>query len=400
MGRNALIIGGSMGGLFAAHLLRSIGWTVQVFERNVEDLSARGAGLGSHPELESVMERIGLSIDSSRGLRMRSRVFLGHSGKIISERPSTELKTSWSTLYQTLLAALPADLYRQGMSATGLRFSENEVTVAFSDGTEATGDLVVAADGIRSTLRTLLIPDVEPVYAGYLAWRGIIKEEGVRLYDEYAFSSPAGELTVTYPVPGREGEVDPGKREINFAWYRRSSIENLMDMATDVQGRRHGLSIAPNAIRRDVIARFRQDASELLAPQLAELVAAIDQPFFQGIMDLECPKIVHEKVAFIGDAAFTARPHVGAGVTKAALDAACLCDNLAAHSNDLREALRGFELDRLRFGHRLVQRGRCLGAFLQEPCRAPASESDLRGFGEEILREHAAPLSKIPELVS
>ena len=59
--RRALIIGGSVGGLFAAHMLGRIGWEVDVFERAREDLAGRGAGIGTHPALHEVMRRLGLA---------------------------------------------------------------------------------------------------------------------------------------------------------------------------------------------------------------------------------------------------------------------------------------------------------------------------------------------------
>ena len=61
----ALVIGGSLGGLFAANLLRSIGWKVRVFERVGGDLASRGAGIGTHEELRDIMQRIGITVDAS-----------------------------------------------------------------------------------------------------------------------------------------------------------------------------------------------------------------------------------------------------------------------------------------------------------------------------------------------
>ena len=67
-GRHALFIGGSLGGLFAAHLLRAAGWQADVFERSAEDLAGRGAGLGTHEALIQVLRRIGIDTDTARAL--------------------------------------------------------------------------------------------------------------------------------------------------------------------------------------------------------------------------------------------------------------------------------------------------------------------------------------------
>jgi 2-polyprenyl-6-methoxyphenol hydroxylase-like FAD-dependent oxidoreductase len=80
--RRALVIGGSVGGLFAAHLLRSIGWDVVVFERSEDHLARRGAGIGTGDALFAVIQRIGVPFDASNGIALKSRVWLEPSGNI------------------------------------------------------------------------------------------------------------------------------------------------------------------------------------------------------------------------------------------------------------------------------------------------------------------------------
>jgi 2-polyprenyl-6-methoxyphenol hydroxylase-like FAD-dependent oxidoreductase len=72
---------------------------------------------------------------------------------------------------------------------------------------------------------------------------------------------------------------------------------------------------------------------------MAEVATRAEQPFFHAIYDLGSPRLVFGRVAHLGDAAFVARPHVGAGVTKAALDAVCLATAIAGHGGDLDAAL-------------------------------------------------------------
>src|SRR4029077_9821074 len=68
--RRALVIGGSLGGLFAACLVRSVGWDAVVFERNAEDLTGRGAGLSTHPQLIDILRRLGIDFDESMGVSL------------------------------------------------------------------------------------------------------------------------------------------------------------------------------------------------------------------------------------------------------------------------------------------------------------------------------------------
>ena len=109
---------------------------------------------------------------------------------------------------------------------------------------------------------------------------------------------------------------------------------------------------------------MREAAARVLAPQFNEMVGLCEQPFLQPIYDLEVPHMAFGRVALAGDAAFVARPHVGAGVAKAADDALALADALAANA-DIESALKRFEAVRLPVGNKIIARTRHLGAYVQ-----------------------------------
>ena len=105
---------------------------------------------------------------------------------------------------------------------------------------------------------------------------------------------------------------------------------NFARLLTDDAGVTHSISIPPPLIRKEPIAAMRAAAERLLAPQFRAIVRLIDEPLLQPIYDLASPQLAFGRVALIGDAAFVARPHVGAGVSKAADDAASLAKALDA----------------------------------------------------------------------
>src|ERR1051325_4780958 len=80
---NALVIGGSLGGLFAANLLLREGWDVQVYEHSRADLVGRGAGIITHPEIFACMARIGIAIDESFGVDIPERIAFDTSGRVL-----------------------------------------------------------------------------------------------------------------------------------------------------------------------------------------------------------------------------------------------------------------------------------------------------------------------------
>ena len=122
----------------------------------------------------------------------------------------------------------------------------------------------------------------------------------------------------------------PGQRAYNIVWYRPTTPEQLADFCTDASGKCHGTSIPPPLLRPDVIAWSKAQARALVAPQVAEIFERDPRPFFQAIFDFISPQIVFGRVALLGDAAFLARPHPGAGTTKCAMDAEHLADSIAA----------------------------------------------------------------------
>ena len=141
-------------------------------------------------------------------------------------------------------------------------------------------------------------------------------------------------------------------------------------------------------LRRDAIAEMRAAAERILAPQLREIVRLIDEPLLQPIYDLARPRLAFDRVAIIGDAAFVERPHVAAGVSKAADDAAALVQ--ALDSSDVESALHRFEKERLPENNRIVERARHLGAYLRATQSAEERTRSVRhGIPEAVLAETA-----------
>ena len=137
-----------------------------------------------------------------------------------------------------------------------------------------------------------------------------------------------------------------------------------------------------------MIAAVKAAAHALVAPQVAEIFARCEQPFFQPIFDLESPATVFGRVALLGDAAFVARPHVGAGVTKAALDAASLAD--AVRAGDVAAGLERSQREQVSFGRALVRLGREEGAYLsaQLKPREHRSARELKRDARDVLNAH------------
>src|SRR5581483_6830438 len=372
--RRALIVGGSMSGLLAGIMLRRRGWRVDILERVGSELTGRGAGIVAQPELIAHLERIGLGTHGL-GLAMSRRKILDQSGNVIATSECPQIFTSWERAYRLLRDAFPPAHYRSGVGLKAFEQDTRQVVAHTSDEQSIEADILIGADGLRSTVRQQCLPNVGPVYAGYVAWRGLLAEGAIppdihrEQFEQMTFCLPPGEQCLGYPVTGPEvtGAGDglrPGHRRYNVIWYRPADeTAELPGLLTDDAGVIHSISIPPPLIRKEPIAAMRGAAERLLAPQFRAIVRLIEEPLLQPIYDLASTRLAFGRVALIGDAAFVARPHVGAGVSKAADDAATLV--AALDVDDVASGLRRFEAERLPVGDRIIERARHLGAYLQ-----------------------------------
>lgn len=367
--RKAIVIGGSMSGLFAGLQLRARGFAVDIYERVESELSGRGAGIVAQPGVPRAMRALGIDT-ADLGVEMTTRKILDFQGRVVVEIECPQTLTAWERLYRILRDAFPAAHYHRGVGLKGFDQTRQGVMAYLSDGRSVEADLLVGADGIRSTVRQQLLPDLNPLYAGYVAWRALIPEQAIppaihrELFEYMAFCLPPGEQFLGYPVAGPDNDLRPGHRRYNVVWYRPADESTeLSRLLTDESGTTHTISIPPPLIRKEHIAAMRAAAERLVAPQFRAIARLMDEPVLQPIYDLETPRMAFGRVAIIGDAAFVARPHVGAGVSKACDDALALVEALDA--NDVAPALLSFEAQRLPVGRRIIERARHLGAYLQ-----------------------------------
>jgi 2-polyprenyl-6-methoxyphenol hydroxylase-like FAD-dependent oxidoreductase len=311
---------------------------------------------------------------------------------VIGRIDCPQVLTAWERVFRVLRDAFPSAHYHRGVGLRSFEQSTGAVVAHLSDGRSLAGDLLIGADGLRSTVRQACLPEVAPLYAGYVAWRSLIAEEAIPpdLFAYMTFCLPPGEQFLGYPVAGPDNDLRPGHRRYNVVWYRPADEHgDLKRLLTDESGVTHAISIPPPLIRRAAIADMRAAAERLIAPQLAQIVRLMAEPILQPIYDLESPRMAFGRIAIIGDAAFVARPHVAAGVSKAAEDALALAEALEA-SDDVPAALARFEARRLPMNSRIIERARHLGAYLQATQTAEErARSERHGIPAAVMAETA-----------
>ena len=359
------VVGGSLGGLTAALVLRDLGCEVDVFERSTAELESRGVGIVVLDDtVRYFRERTDLALEQLTTATAFLR-YLDRDGGLAYEEPRRYRYSAWHTIYRALLGCFGRGRYHLGKEMSGFSQQDEQVQVRFGDGSTAAYDLLVCADGISSNARTVLQPQARPAYAGYVAWRGTVEERqlsrgvGDLLADSICYQVMPNSHILLYPIPGLDGSVTPGRRLANFVWYRNYAAgTELDDLMTDRDGVHRDITLPPGAARQAHLDELRAVAAARLAPQLAEVVQRSRLPFVQVIFDIEVDRMAFGRICLIGDAAFALRPHAAAGTAKAAADAWALAMALAASQGDLQAALPRWERRQLAVGRAVLERTR------------------------------------------
>lgn len=363
----AIVVGGSLAGLFAATALRAIGWEVQVYERSAAALDSRGGGIVLQPAVLEAFRFAGIKTPHGLGVRSHNRIYLSQRGDIRDKQYAPQTQTSWNALYSYLVNAVPANNYHRGKKFIELQQTEAGVIARFADGTQAIGDLLIGADGAGSTVRQQVLPGVIPSYSGYVVWRGLVSENQVseharrQIYENFTFQQNPDSMMLEYMVPGVDGSTTAGQRRFNWLWYLKAADgPELEGVLTDSNGQRRDHSIAPGAMSAAQDAWFRRYAKAHLNPAFLELVDLTEEIFVQAILDLKVPQMMFDRVILLGDAAFVPRPHTAASTAKAASNAVQLAQSIARHEH-LQDALVEWEQSQLREGSLLTDWGIDMG---------------------------------------
>ena len=366
--QRAIIIGGSLSGLFAGILLRSIGWEVDIYERSPHALDSRGGGVVLQPEVLTAFQQADVAYEAPLGVVANERLYLERDGSIAQRLMMHQTLTSWNLLYGTMRRHFPIEHYHQGKILKDFQQVGEQVTAIFSDNTQETADLLIGADGPNSTVRKQLLPSYEPQYAGYVAYRGLVEESKPApqvanlMRERFVFYQFPNSHILQYVIPGEDESLQPGERRFNWVWYvNYDESTELATILTDKNGNRRDYSIPPGLMASDVEQQMRRYADQALARPFQQLVAATEEPFVQAILDLGVPQMAFNRIALVGDAAFIPRPHTAASVSKGAANAISLADALVAQNHNVSKALEAWETNQLRLGMHLWQAGQNLG---------------------------------------
>lgn len=357
-----VVSGGSIAGLGAGVALHRAGIGVHVFERDAGPLRSAGAGLVVQPEL------VALAGPELPMTRCSGRRTLSPDGQFGRFQSMPQQFTSWDAVHATLRSRLPAGLYHMDCRVEGATRRSGHIDIGIAGLGIVEADLLIAADGGQSATRRMLLPNLEPAYAGYVAWRGTVSEREMpgdildAFDDVFTFcDARSGGHALAYFIPGDELGTGPGERRINWVWYVGADPDERDALLVTRDGTQRRASLRRGMARNAEVEVLRRRSLVELHPMFARLVELTPDPFLQTVVDLGAPRTVFDRTVLIGDAAFVVRPHTAGGAAKAARDALSLADFLSRSRSNIDAALEAFQREQLAYGRALLDYGVQLG---------------------------------------
>jgi 2-polyprenyl-6-methoxyphenol hydroxylase-like FAD-dependent oxidoreductase len=361
----AVVVGAGIGGLGAALACRRAGHEVAIVER-AESLEPVGAGISLAPNAMSVLDRLDVADEIRRRGGVADRILvLNKRGGVLSAidargRAWEVVGVRRADLQDVLLDAVGATGLRLGVGCTGVEEHSDGVAALLDDGTAVEGDVLVGADGIRSTVRGQLKGDEPFRFAGYFGWRAAIEFSDPQL--ERRFSESWGAVY-------RVGLLAIGHGRLY--WFVSERADEDEPMPTDPK------------------TYFRERLSDWHAP-IPDVVDATP--------DLALTRLpIHDRrplgtwgegrVTLLGDAAHPMTPNLGQGAAQALEDAVALADALN-EADDPTDALRVYEQRRLPRTTLIVNRSWQLGrlAQLKSPVACRVRDALMRSTPARVQR--------------
>jgi len=309
-----IIVGGGIGGLFAANALVGQGLQVTVYEQ-APALGEVGAGVYLTPNSVRQLQRVGLGPAVEKwGAKVgnKSRYF-HHDGSPIASVQVTD-SSGWNATYgmhradlvDMLAKALPLGVVRTGHRCTAFERDGELARVRFENGTVAEADAVIGADGIHSVLRSHVFPLSRPVFSGTVAYRGVVPSELVPNWpaESWLMWLGQGKHFLVYPL--RAGAL------INFVGFVPADTE--MKESWSAAG-------DPDALRREFAD---------WDPRIGSLLQQVTKTFRSALYDREpLPCWTRGRLSLLGDAAHAMLPHLGQGANQSIEDGMALATILA-----------------------------------------------------------------------
>jgi salicylate hydroxylase len=311
---NVVIIGGGIGGLFAANALIGQGLRVSVYEQ-ASALGEVGAGVYVTPNAVRHLERVGLGPAVEKwGARVGpGSYYFRHDGTPIAPVQVTDA-TGWNATFgmhradfvDFLAANLPAGIVHTGHRAIGFEQNGDVARVKFANGVTAEAEVVIGADGIHSELRSYVFPPSKPVFHGTISYRGLV----------------ARERLPNWPMDRWQMWAGPSKHFLVFPVRHGTMVNYVGFVPTDEEMKESWSAPGDAAVLRREFEGWD--------PRIGNVLQQVDKTFRWALYDREpLPTWTRGRLSLLGDAAHPMLPHLGQGANQSIEDGMALATILA-----------------------------------------------------------------------
>ena len=331
------VVGGGIGGLTAALALRQAGFEVEVYEQAPE-LVQIGGGINMGPNAVRILRRLGLTAgldcEGVRPLFTHQRRW--EDGRTLQRAPlnplceelfgAPHITIHRADLLAIIASGFPAEHFHLGHRLIGLENKSDLVEAWFDNGIRITTDILVGADGINSAVRAALFGEELSVFAGCVAYRGLV---------------PAERLADLGLETGNQSWVGPGAHLVLYP-VSRGRLLNFVGWTEHDEWNREDWTDRATVDR--ALAAF-----EGWHPQVRRIISAADTCFIWALFDRDpLPQWSVGRATLLGDACHPMYPFMGQGAAQAIEDGAALAACLLAAGNaDPAAALKDYERLRL-----------------------------------------------------
>ena len=407
-----------MGGAAVAIALEGLASSVTVFDRS-ETFDGHGHAIGLPvPMVEKLKERQFISASSNyRYPNVVGRKWFvkdddqvaGGLGREVWNQQVPLTLHHWGRLHGQLRSRIRDDNLHLNVvvDETKITIDDDGVQLRDDSGQDlGTFDLVVAADGVNSGLRSLIAPSKDPVFAGYVTWRASFPLERIAdapgMETLLGFTSNDNDVVILtapfeggqflgYRMPNLAAADDDDEEGGNKTPFFNIVMFGPPPPSVTFEGGK-GYRTIPSEARQ-----FLHEIAETKLPPFFQhaILATEDDLWLHPVVDESPETIIHpsNRLLLLGDAAATLRPHTASGTVKAFQDAFCLQDLALANDGScdssitLQDLCRNYDQQRVAEARSLVELGKHLGSaqILNPPDWASMTEQDYADFWHNMV---------------
>lgn len=362
------IVGASIAGSACAVVLDRLGFDITIFERSKSSnaMVDRGAGMWLPNELINKLIELDILSKDFSYIPIHERPIYTYKRKLKKENLLTShpIKSSaihWFNLYEDLKKHCSEDKIIYDAEVIQIKQNTDDViTLIMNNNQSYDFDYCIFTDGVNSIGRQYLFPEIKPVFADTIIWRGTLdcadKEIMDRLLHKAIFYVCERGHFLMYPIHNPIKNTSHTYK-INWLFYEKVDAAHRLFTNNPEKARQ-------NITKGTMPTEYRQYlhtlAKKYLPPHICNIINLTEEPFIQAMHEMLIPSYIGNHICLIGDAGITARPHVGAGATKALQDALALGEQLKINS-DIQTAFKIWNENQHKQGSQLFQLGQKLG---------------------------------------